>query len=265
MHPIERLRYVARAGGVDQTALAREAADALASLTDDPAELVTACRRILHRHGVAGALWYMSARVLTSTDPMMAAWDVADELSNDPTGDQVAAELPHDAAVVVLGWPDIAAEGLHRRGDLEVRVIDAYGEGGGLARRLMQRDVDVVEVPLTGLGQACASADVVLVEAAAAGPSGLVAASGSLAAASVAQASGVSVWAAVPRGRALPEPLFTALLGRLADSDDAWELDEERVPMGAISHIVGPDGRTDVADGLRADCAVAHELLRAAI
>ena len=42
VHPIERLRYVARSGGVDQFALAREAADALGSLWGEPAELVNA-------------------------------------------------------------------------------------------------------------------------------------------------------------------------------------------------------------------------------
>ena len=261
---MERLRYVARAGGVDQSSLVREAADALVSLTDDPAELVTACRRMLFRHPMAGALWAMSSRVLTATDPMLAAWDVADELASDPTGDRLADALPHDAAVCVVGWPDVAAVGLHRRGDVEVRVIDAYGEGGGMARRLMQRDVDVVEVPLTGLGQACARADVVLVEAAAAGPSGLVAASGSLAAAAVGRLGGAHVWAVVPRGRALPAELFDTLLGRMGD-DDPWELDEEMLPIDVVSHIAGPDGVTDVDAGLRADCAVAHELMRAVL
>jgi len=44
MHPIERLRYVARAGGVDQTLLAVETADAFSSLRGEPAELMNACR-----------------------------------------------------------------------------------------------------------------------------------------------------------------------------------------------------------------------------
>ena len=263
MHPIERLRYVARAGGVDQSTLAREAADALASLTDDPAELVTACRRMLHRHPMAGAMWTMSARVLTATDPMLAAWDVADELRDDPTGDRVAFALPDGARVAVIGWPDVAADGFGRRGDIEVRVIDAYGEGAGLARRLMQSDVDVVEVPLTGLGQAVVTADVTIVEAAAAGPGGLVSAAGAFAAAAVARTAGREVWAVVPRGRALPEPMFTALLGRMSD-DDPWELDEEHVPAEVLTHYVGPEGRSAVADGLRADCSMAPELLRAA-
>ena len=56
VHPMERLRYVARAGGVDQFALAREAADALGSLWGEPAELVNACRRMVHHHPLAGSL-----------------------------------------------------------------------------------------------------------------------------------------------------------------------------------------------------------------
>ena len=206
----------------------------------------------------------MSARVLTATDPMSAAWEVADELAADPTAERVSAGLGHDAALALLGWPDIAAEALHRRGDIEVRVIDAYGEGGGLARRLMQRDVDVVEVPLTGLGQACSSADVVLIEAAAAGPTGLVASAGSLAAASVGYTCSRDVWAVVPHGRALPAMLFDALLARMGD-DDPWELEEEFVPIGLFSHVVGPAGVVSSEEGMRADCDVAHELLRVAI
>ena len=42
MHPIERLRYVARATGYPQGAIVAEAARALASFTSDPQGLVTA-------------------------------------------------------------------------------------------------------------------------------------------------------------------------------------------------------------------------------
>ena len=49
VHPIERLRYVARAGGVDHDVLVRETAAALGALGFDPAGLVTACRRIIDR------------------------------------------------------------------------------------------------------------------------------------------------------------------------------------------------------------------------
>ncbi len=261
VHPIERLRYVARAGGVDQGSLTREAADALASLGGDPAELVMSCRRMLARHPTAGALWAMSARVLLAADPMSAAWEIARELEDDPTGGTLAAALPEDAVITLLGWPDVAADALHRRGDIEVRVLDAYGEGGGLARRLQQGGTAVVEVPLTGLGAACAGADVVVIEAAAAGPTGLVAAGGSLAAAAVGATAGAQVWAAIPRGRSLPGQLFEAVKAQL-DMDAPWEQEEEFVPLELVGTWVTPSGLRPPSQGLEPDCEVAHELLR---
>ena len=73
MHPIERLRYVARASGADQAVLVRETAGALAAFADDPAGLVTACRRIVSRHPGSGPLWWLCSRVLTATEPMREA------------------------------------------------------------------------------------------------------------------------------------------------------------------------------------------------
>ena len=57
MHPIERLRYVARAAGEGSTLLACEAAGALAAFASDPAGLVTACRRLVDRQPTAGPIW----------------------------------------------------------------------------------------------------------------------------------------------------------------------------------------------------------------
>ena len=175
VHPIERLRYVARSGGVDQLDLAREAADALTSLWGEPAELVNACRRILHHHPLAGSLWSMTSKVLIATDARRAAADLVQELDVDLTPSRVVSALPNGATVAVIGWPDLAMENIHLRRDVSVRVIDAYGEGAGLARALMQREVEVTEVPLNGLGQACATADVGILEAAAAGPEAMIA------------------------------------------------------------------------------------------
>ena len=55
MHPIERLRYVARASGAPQGVLVQETATALASFGSDPQGLVTACRRIVWRQPTSGA------------------------------------------------------------------------------------------------------------------------------------------------------------------------------------------------------------------
>ena len=69
MHPIERLRYVARASGADQAVLVEETAHALRAFLDDPNGLVTACRRIVDRHPTSAPLWWLCARVLTAPDP----------------------------------------------------------------------------------------------------------------------------------------------------------------------------------------------------
>lgn len=209
---------------------------------------------------MAGALWAMSSRVLLASDPMAVAWEVARELDADPTGGKLATALPDNAVITLLGWPDVAAEALHRRGDIEVRVLDAFGEGGGLARRLQQGGTSVVEVPLTGLGPACAGADVIVVEAAAAGPTGLVAAGGSLAAAAVGSTAGAEVWAVIPCGRSLPGPLFDVVTAQL-DTDRPWELDEEFVPLDLVDRLVTARGVQATSEELVADCEVAQELL----
>src|SRR5882724_9394412 len=165
VHPIERLRYVARSSGAPQEVLVRETAAALAALGFDPPGLVTACRRILDRHPLSGPLWWLSARVLTAHDPMDEAWRAADEITADDTAGVLAYGLPDDATVCVVGWPDVVGEALPRRGDVEVLVIDALGEGSGLVRRLLASGVDAVDVPVNGLGAAVAASDLLLLEA----------------------------------------------------------------------------------------------------
>lgn len=257
---MEHLRYVARAGDLSQDVLVRETASALGALASDPLELVTVCRRILDKYPVAGALWSMAARVCASSQPYRAAQEFVSEMRGDSTADHAADSLPAGARLCLLGWPDIAAEGLGRRADIDVRIIDAYGEGAGLARRLAGNGCEVTDVPLAGLAAACASADVILVEAAAAGPEAVIAAGGSHAAAAVGYVSGIEVWCVVGWGRALPQQFFEAAAASV--SDEPWECDEEVVPIGLFSHVVGPGGIEPASGWQRADCPLAAELLR---
>ncbi len=265
MHPIERLRYVARAGGVDQALLTREAAGALAALGLDSAGLVTSCRRLVDRHPMAGALWTLSSRVLTGTNSMRDAWELADELDADRTPRELAAALPDDATVLVIGWPDTIPGALVRRGDLKVLVVDQHGEGSGLVRQLEQRDVEALDIAPSGLGAAAANCDVVLLEASIAGEGGIVAASGSLAAAATARACGAEVWAVVAVGRALPPSMWRYATASLR-GPEPWDDDDEIVPVGLIDAMVGPIGRRPGDELLiRADCVVAPELLKPVI
>ena len=267
MHPIERLRTVARAQGEHPGPLAREAASALAAFSSDPAALLTACRRLLMRQPACGPIWWLAARVLTAADPETEAWLGADELARDATPAALAAALPDDATVVALGWPEQVADALRRRGDVRALVVDSLDEGEGFVRWLRRAEGDAELVPASGIGPAVQSCDLVLLEAAAFGrgtdqdSGGLLAVSGSAAAAATARQSSVPVWAVAGVGRLLPPSLWNSLLHHLPDAAFGWDRDEEFVPLAWVDAFAGPDGVVTVAEALvRPTCPPAPEL-----
>jgi hypothetical protein len=243
--------------------LVRETATAIAGLDLDPAGLVVACRRIVERHPTSGALWWLCASLVTSPDPFREAWSLADHIEDDPTASNVVELLPDGVSVTVVGWPDHTGEALIRRGDVTALVVDSNDAGNSLVRRLQRADVEAEEIAAAGTAGAVAASDLVIIEAVAAGPDGLLAALGSHAAAAVAYCSEVPVWFVVPRGRRLPEPMWKTMLQRLEDADFAWNLEVERVPLAMATAIIGAHGLVEPNEAaLAAECPVAHELLR---
>jgi hypothetical protein len=268
VHPIERLRYVARSGRAhgEETELAQEAARALAGLGDDHAGLVTACRRMLDRHPAVGPLWWLSARVLTAPDPVRAARAAAEELVTDPTPSLLAERLPDDAVVCVIGWPELAADALSRRPDLRLLVVDVHDELAWASRRRESAGgwSDSEIVPGPGLGAAAAAAHVVRIEASAFGAGGVVATSGSHAAAAVARLAGVEVWVVAGRGRALTPALWEGLAARLGQGGAPWCGPDEILPLGLVDQVILPDGAREPAVAAASITGpVAPELLRA--
>ncbi|MBA2626082.1 MAG: hypothetical protein H0U89_10820, partial [Acidimicrobiia bacterium] len=85
MHPIERLRYVARAGSAEQRELVSEAATALGGLGDDGPGLVLSCKRLVERQPTSGPMWWLCARLLRAADPRGEAWRCVGEIDGDPT------------------------------------------------------------------------------------------------------------------------------------------------------------------------------------
>ncbi len=263
MHPIERLRYVARSGGADHGALAEETARALAGFADDPSGLVTACRRIVDRHPTSGPMWWLASKVLATNDARAEAIRCVTTLQDDPTAAALAYELPDDVTVMAIGWPEQIGEALVRRGDIRSLIVDALGEGAGLVRRLGQADSDADEVPPANIGGAVKWSNIVLLEASAVGPDGFVAVAGSLAAAAVAATADAEVWLAVGEGRLLPARLWASLADRLDQAGEPWELDEEIVPLALVDRVVGPKGAESIEAMLRrTDTPVVPELLK---
>lgn len=263
MHPIERLRMVARATGEDPALVAREAAAVLAACAADPPGLVTACRRLVDHQPTSGPMWWLAARVLAAAEPAVEAWRSAEELRHDPTAAALAVHLPDDVLVTVVGWPDQAAEALRRRGDLTALVVDAEGVGTALATQLRRAGTDATPVSESGLGPAVAASGLVLLEAAALGPDGFVAVAGSRAAAAVGREAEVPVWLVAGVGRALPSALWTALVERMGAGPDPWDCAEEVVPLALVDQVVGPGGLGAPGEAVRrSECPAVPELTR---
>lgn len=263
VHPIERLRFVARSQGAPPDVLVQESALALSAFRDDPAGMVAACRRIIDRHLTCTPLWWLCARMLCAPDPMREARAAVAEIESDPTAKLLAEALPADASVVIVGWPEQAVGALRRRGDLEVLIVDVDGEADEAVRQLQRMDVFATAVSARNAATAVALADLVLLDCFGLGPDSLLAPAGSLAAAAVAQQLGVEVWALAGVGRLMPASMFDALLTRWSGSVEPLSATAEVVPHELVTHCAGVAGVGTVSDSLIAtDCPVAPELFR---
>jgi hypothetical protein len=264
VHPIERLRAVARARDVDQRLLAREAAMVLGVLADDPFGLLTSCRRLLDRHPGAGTLWWACARLLDAGDPRAEARAVARDLGEDDAVLRtLGLDLPEHATVVVVpdaaGGSELVDRLAVRRDDLVpvqaddpaldvAAVVEAGASldhdhapapdpfGGDPSRSTAadqrgsrgRRDpLDVPPVGTPGLGPT-----VVLVEAGGAGPDRFLGVPGTADGIAAAKARGLPVWLVVGTGARLPAALFDAAAARA--------LGCETVPTSATARLVEP-------------------------
>jgi hypothetical protein len=281
MHPIERLRWVARSPEGEASLIAVEAADALAGFADDPAGLVIASRRLIERRPAAAPLWWLASRVLCSLEPAFEAMDAAADLERDRTPVALAGDLP-GGTVAIVGWPEQAAAALRMRGRMgsgegtadRVVVVSstAPSEGGRLSRRggwepqpdawgcvdwLQSNAVDARLLPPGEVGAAGKRCVLALLEAAAVGPDSFLAPAGSAALAAAATAHQRPVWLVAGVGRVLPGPLYDALVRRVGD-DPAFEV----VPLDAVDEIAGPSGPVPRTRLPRPSVPVAAELLR---
>jgi hypothetical protein len=281
MHPIERLRWVARSPEGDSSLVAAEAADALAGFADDPAGLVIASRRLIERRPASAPLWWLASRVLCSLEPAFEAMDAAADLERDRTPVALAGDLP-GGTIAIVGWPDQAAAALRMRGrmgageDAADRVlvlpsVDARGMGGvpptaaaraatdswGCVDWLQGHGVDALHLKPGAVAAAARRCVLALLEAAAVGPDSFLAASGSAALAAAARVAKRPVWLVAGVGRVLPGPLYDALVRRVGD-DPAFEV----VPLDAVDEVTGPAGPVPKGQLARPSCPVAAELLR---
>jgi len=263
VHPIERLRFVARASGVSGQLLATETAEALASFLGDPAGLQIACQRILSRQPTSGALVWLAAQVLAAPDGRKALSQSVDQLEDDGTDAALRYALPDDACLVVAGWPDAFSGALRGRHDLRIFIV---GDDSYIDRRvdqLIDADYNADVVGWSGVGQVVAQATHVLIGATAVGPTNLITEHGALSAMASAAHWNVPVWCTAPVGSSLPERMYEGLTRRWHEStsDDRWDRDHEEVPVELVTAFVTPAGLHEVgARALPTSCPIVPEL-----
>ena len=80
----------------------------------------------------------------------------------------------------------------------------------------------------------------------------------------MAHCAGIPAWVVAGAGRALPDRLWEALLGRLEQAhEEPWHCSEELVPLELVGCVARPEGLVppqDLPD--EGECPVVAELLR---
>jgi len=262
MHPIEQLRYVARASGADAGMLVQEAASALSVFDRDPGAMLTACRRLLTRQPAVGPLWWMSSRMVICSDARREGRSIIEELDHDRTERELANVLPDGCTVAIAGWPDITVAGLPRRGDVRVLVVDVEGQGPGVVRRLERQELDVEDVDAAKLAGIVEESDLIVVEAAAAGSAAALVDVGSVGLAATARAASKPVWLVAGTGRLLLEPYWQAITERIDEPDlPAFLARHEILSYGLVDRLVTGDGPMSIGDVPIPDMPFAPELL----
>ncbi len=274
MHPIEHLRYLARAGHVDAPDLVLETASALSGLVLDPASVVVTTRRIVERHPLCGPLWWLCAHVVTASEPYEALRDCVDQVHDDRTAEHLAAEITEGAMVCVDGWSFDVAHALAIAGatsGIEVCVVDGDNGADHMIRVLERLEIPAHLVNASHGAIAAANADAVLLSAYATGSMSAWCTAGSLALASAAYCAEKPVLLSASVGARLPDVLYAGIVKDLDRQISqrrevrAWHREASEVPFGLCQAIVGSDGVHDVAalppQGISAQCPPAVELL----
>ncbi len=102
VHPIERLRYVARAGSAPDRILVAESVPALGAFAHRPGAMLVALRQLIVRQPKSPGLLALAAHMVQSLDPVEAGWAFAEALQADGTIDQA-----EEIALVESGGTDV--------------------------------------------------------------------------------------------------------------------------------------------------------------
>ncbi|CAN5679561.1 hypothetical protein BH24ACT5_BH24ACT5_24740 [soil metagenome] len=276
VHPMERLRYVAGARGLDPPVLVAETVDALLDLSPAPGELVTLCRQLVRRHPKCAPMWWLCSRLLTEASGL-DAMDIdrlltdVDELRHDATSSRLAGSLTGQGTVVVTGSADagLVAAGLALGGGACVLVIDTGDDADDLGRRLDRSGVPHEFVDAVSTMAAMGRSSVAIVEAVAASAELVLAPLGGGLLAAAAAVTGTPLWVVAGRGRRLPASYVRHIAVATGPNGPASNHRHDRgpslieaVPLVGEVRVIGPDGIDDnIPTALSSECRETPELL----
>ena len=235
---------------------------ALTDFVGDDAVLLISCKRILDRQPSAAPLVWLVAHALGAPNPAQALWQAAEEIEADRTIAAVAYELPDDARVAVLGWPDWIEDLVRLRGDVGLVIVDVEGSAGYEVDRL-DPETDVLVVDPIGAGQGLSEASHVLVDLDALGPERSIARRGAMALAATGRHVGLPVWGVAPTGAALPGRMYDGLSRRWHERSEEpiWERAVEELDTSLLDRIGTHRGVVDADEALRSSgCPIVPEL-----
>ena len=284
MHPIERLRWIARAEGESSSTLAVEAAYSLAELArHDPAAVVTACRRLLDAHPRAGPIWWAASRILGAADLDAEAYELSRLLAGDETPQWLASGLvelssrdgrsdPGPTVVVASPLEELAQvvdclEASAFAGSLSVRLVGLAPSVRSDLAHLDAAGIDAAGFSLDEISPALDGADLVVVGVLGASPGGAAVTSDAALVIEAAQrderastAGGglrwrAQVWGVAGVGRVLPRILVLELARKAGDG-------AEILSPGLFDLVAGPFGLEEPARSFeRSTCPPATELV----
>lgn len=102
MHPIERLRYVARSGTAPDRILVAESMPALAQFSSEPNALLVSLRQLIARQPDSPGLLCLAANMVNALDSLEAGYEVVDAFDADRTTDIAEA-----VAIAEAGGTDV--------------------------------------------------------------------------------------------------------------------------------------------------------------
>jgi hypothetical protein len=262
MHPIERLRWIARAEGESDAMIAAEAAWTLGELAiEEPAAVLTASRRLVLRQPHNGPLWWACARLLEavgSSQVLDLAQHISVELSSDTVparlADGLRSELTSTDVIVATVPAELLARAVEYRDNHRLLLVGEYRELRLEVSRL--RANSAVGYEIEEAAEALEQAALVLVEPRFASAGQVVVSASAAATVRLANKGPLPVWAVFGPGRVLSEPLAAAATKLLGP-------EEEPLSPSLFDQAVDEEGLGPIEAALeRPCCPLGLELAR---